>query len=226
MTDEPNAAEQERLLTRFGRKFAAGEVLYNDGAAATEAYLLQEGRVRLIKRVGAVERSLRMLRPGDLFGETALTPGVPHNATAVALEAGLALVLDQPTFAEVLTTSPRVGARVLAQLIRRLREAEDQIEILMMRDAQSKTVAALLKLTQLSGPRAGGVALQLSPLELSTRVGLDVDTVKRHVHELREAGHVRVTEERIEVPDPESLRELLRVLGLKDQIVGGDTRAR
>src|SRR4029079_10693606 len=117
---------QERLLARFGRQFAAGDVLFRDGDAATEAYLLQEGRVRLIKRVGAMERSLRVLRPGDLFGESALVKGTPRNSTAVALSEGVALALDQATFQQVLATNPAVGTRVLQQLIRRLRDAEDQ----------------------------------------------------------------------------------------------------
>src|SRR5215510_3568772 len=176
---------QERLLARFGRQFSTGDVLFRDGDAANEAYLLQEGRVRLIKRVGAMERSLRVLRPGDLFGESALVKGTPRNSTAVALSDGIALALDQATFQQVLATNPAVGTRVLQQLIRRLRDAEDQIEILMLRDSHSKVVVALIKLAQqtLAGTsRADGpVEISVTPMELSARVGLDVDSVKRIV---------------------------------------------
>jgi CRP-like cAMP-binding protein len=214
------ADEQQRLLTRFGRRFGAGDLLFEDGAPANEAFLLQEGRVRLIKRVGAVERSLRVLRPGDLFGESALVPGCPRNSTAVALDDGVALVLDQATFQHVLAGNPAVGARVMQQLIRRLRDAEDQIEILMLRDSQSKIVVALLKLgQQLQGTQSG---LNLSPMELSTRVGLDVETVKRNVQQLRDSGYLRISDERLEIPDLEALRELYGLLGVKDQILGGD----
>jgi CRP/FNR family transcriptional regulator, cyclic AMP receptor protein len=219
------AEEQQRLLTRFGRRFAAGDVIFEDGELAREAFLLQEGRVRLIKRVGAVERSLRVLRPGELFGESALMQGAPRNSTAVALEDGIALALDQATFQQVLSGNPAVGARVLQQLIRRLRDAEDQIEILMVRDSQSKIVVALLKLAQqaMGGRSDGPVGLSVSPMELSARVGLDVDTVKRNVQELRDAGYVRIVDEKVEIMDPGSLRELYGLLGVKDQIVGGDT---
>ncbi len=218
------ADEQHRLLTRFGRRFGAGDVLFEDGSPAQEAFLLQEGRVRLIKRVGAVERSLRVLRPGDLFGESALVPGCPRNSTAVALDDGVALVLDQATFQHVLAGNPAVGARVMQQLIRRLRDAEDQIEILMLRDSQSKIVVALLKLgQQIQSSRADGQGgLNISPMELSARVGLDVDTVKRNVQQLRDSGYLRISDERLEIPDLEALRELYGLLGVKDQILGGD----
>ena len=218
------ADEQQRLLARFGRRFGAGEVLFEDGATAHEAFLLQEGRVRLIKRVGAVERSLRVLRPGDLFGESALVPGSPRNSTAVALDDGVALALDQATFQHVLAGNPAVGARVMQQLIRRLRDAEDQIEILMLRDSQSKIVVALLKMgQQFQMSRAEGAGgLNISPMELSARVGLDVDTVKRNVQQLRDSGYLRIIDERLEIPDLEALRELYGLLGVKDQILGGD----
>ena len=58
------------------RRFEAGELLYREGDPGTNAFLLEDGRVRLIKRVRGVERSLMVLKPGDLFGESALIAGV------------------------------------------------------------------------------------------------------------------------------------------------------
>jgi CRP/FNR family transcriptional regulator, cyclic AMP receptor protein len=215
-----------RLLSRYGRRFPAGTVLFRDGEPASEAFLLQEGRVRLLKQAGRMERSLRVVRPGDLFGESALLRGAARSSTAVALDDVLMLAFDHATFDQVLATSAEVAGRVLGQLIRRLRDAEDQIEILMLRDGQSKVVVALLKLAQqevASVPEdasAPQVSLGLSPLELSAQVGLDVDTVKRIVAQLRETGHVRIQDERIEVPNLDTLRDLYGLLGIKDQLRG------
>jgi CRP/FNR family cyclic AMP-dependent transcriptional regulator len=218
--------QQERLLARFGRHFKAGDVLFRDGEPATEAFLLQDGRVRLIKRVGAMERSLRVLKPGDLFGESALMRGAPRNSTAVALTDGAALGLDQATFQQVLTTNPAVGARVLQQLIRRLRDAEDQIEILMLRDSRSKVVVARIKLGQQAlaqaGRAEGPVHIAVSPMELSARAGLDVESAKRIVQDLRDRGYIQINDERVELPEVSALRELYGLLGVRDQILGGD----
>ena len=226
--DVGHEAEQ-RLLSRYGRRFAAGTILFRDGDPATEAFLLQEGRVRLIKHAGAMERSLRVVRPGDLFGEGALVKGAMRTSTALALDDTVVLAFDQATFDQVLSSSPEVAARVLSQLIRRLRDAEDQIEIHMLRDAQSKVVVALMKLGQQQlaqdGRPNGQVALTLSPLELSAHAGLDVDTVKRIVAQLRDRGYVSIHEERVELPDLDNLRELYGLLGVKDQL-RGPTRER
>ncbi|MFZ5894070.1 MAG: Crp/Fnr family transcriptional regulator [Myxococcota bacterium] len=217
--------ERERLLSRFGRRFDAGSIVFREGEQASLAFLVQEGRVRLFKQLGAMERSLRVVRPGELFGESALLTGSTRAATAIALDNVVALSFDADSFDQILVFAPEVGTRVAQQLIRRLRDAEDQIEILMIRDAQSKVVVALLKLAQ---NRANGEArppaLEVTPLELSARVGLDVDSVKRIVLSLRESGYVRVQDERIEIPDVEALRELYGLLGVKDQLRGGSTR--
>jgi CRP-like cAMP-binding protein len=211
-----------RLRSRFGKRFEAGEVIFREGEEGAHAYLLEEGRVRLIKRVRGVERSLMMLKSGDLFGESALLSGASRSSTAIALTAGVALALDQATLQNLLENNPVVASRLVKQLVRRLRDAEDQIEIMMLSDTQSKVVSALLKLAQnqADAPGGGTVMFSISPMELSTRVGLDVDTVKRVVQELREGQYLRVADERLEVPDIDALRRLFALLGVKDEIRG------
>ena len=215
--------EYARLVGRYGRRFAAGEALFREGDVANEAFLLQEGRVRLLKRVRTVERSLIVLKPGDLFGESALIDSAARNSTSVALTEGTALVLDRTTFRPLLEHYPSIAIRLLEQLTRRVRDAEDQIEIMMVKDTQSKIVAALLKLVQRS---SGTAEITISPVELSTRVGLDVETVKRGVQRLREQQYVRIVDERVEIPDLEALRRLYVLLGTKEEIRGDTSLAR
>lgn len=213
-------SQGDRLRARFGRRFETGEVIFREGDEGSNAFLLEEGRVRLIKRVRGTERSLMVLKPGDLFGESALLPGAPRSSTAIALSQGLALSLDHVTLHNLLERNPVVAARLVKQLVRRLRDAEDQIEIMMLSDTQSKVVSALLKLAQNHDSGGGAVSFSISPMELSTRVGLDVDTVKRVVQELREGQYVRVADERLEIPDVDALRRLFSLLGVKDEIRG------
>lgn len=233
MTDLPTPADadesvppDERLRARFGFRFDAGDVLFREGDLGTQAYLLEEGRVRLIKRVRGVERSLMVLKPGDMFGESALMAGATRSSTAIAVSAGQALALDAATLSNLLTKNPEIAARIVQQLVRRLRDAEDQIEIMMLTDTQSKVVSALLKLAQQARDQGGGgaghvtTAFTISPMELSTRVGVDVDTVKRAVQQLREGQYVRVAEEKLEIPDLEALRRLYSLLGVKDELRG------
>ncbi|MCU0690725.1 MAG: Crp/Fnr family transcriptional regulator [Polyangiaceae bacterium] len=215
------ASEKDRLLARFGRKFKRGDVIFREGDEASEAYLLQEGAVRLVKRVRAVERSLMVLRANDLFGETALIDGAVRTSTAVALSDGASLALEPVTFRRILEANSAIAVRVVQQLVRRLGDAEDQIEIMMLRDAQAKIVSALLKLARAScDPSGRSCWLDISPMDLSSRVGLDMDAVKRGVQQLRDGRYVRVVDERLEIPDLQALARLYSLLALKDEIRG------
>jgi CRP/FNR family cyclic AMP-dependent transcriptional regulator len=209
--------EQARLLGRFGRRFVAGETIFQEGTPAHEAFLLQEGRVRLLKRVGMGDHSLAVIKGGDLFGEGALLDGTTYGSTAVAITEGVLLALDRGTFRSLVEKHNRVASQVVDQLVRRLRDAEDQIELMMLRGAQSKVTSALLKL---AGRATGLAEINVSPVELSTRVGLDVDAVKRAVARLRERQYIRIQGERIEIPDVDALRKLYSLLGTKDELSG------
>jgi CRP-like cAMP-binding protein len=211
------AQEKARLLGRFGRRFAAGDVIFREGSPAPEVLLLQEGRVRLLKRVAMADRSLAVIKPGELFGEGALLEGSTYGATAVALTEGILLALDRATFRSLLERHPLVAVRAVEQLVRRVRDAEDQIEIMMLRGVQSKVTGALLKL---AGKAAGTAEVTISPVELSTRVGLDVEAVKSTVMRLRERQYIRIQGERIEIPDIDALRRLYVLLGTKDELAG------
>jgi len=212
-----NDATSRHLIELYGRPFVQGDILFREGEPSTHAFLLQQGRVRLLKRVRMVERSLSVLRPGDLFGEGAIIDGALRMSTAVALSDGIILSLDRAALRAILERFPQVAERILTQLVRRVRDAEDQIEVLLLRDTQSKVVSALLKMAR---NQPGPVELMLSPVDLSSRVGLDVETVKRTVQRLRDQQYLRIVGERVEIPDVDALRRLYALLGTKDELRG------
>jgi CRP/FNR family transcriptional regulator, cyclic AMP receptor protein len=213
--------ERARLFERFGYTFDAGTQVYAEGDAAEHCYLIQEGRVRLVKRIRSSDRSLTVLRPGDLFGEDALYTQASRRASAVALTDCSVLALDRQTFGVLLASNPDVALRLVEQLVRRLRHAEEQLENAMLRDRPSRVVNTLMRLASQHEATAEGHVLAISPLELSSRVGLDVDAVKRAVQQLRDGGYLRIHEEKIILPDLDALRQLYELLGMKEEVRGG-----
>lgn len=209
------------LFERFGRSFPAGTNIYGEGEPASHCYLIQDGRVRLVKRIRASDRSLTVLRPGDLFGEDALLTDSARTASAVALTDVSVLALDRATFGVLLSTNPEVALRLVEQVVRRLRHAEEQLENAMLRDQPSRVVNTLLRLAAGTQRSAEGHVLSISPLELSSRVGLDVDAVKRAVQQLRDGGYLRILEEKIVLNDLAALRQLYELLGMKEEVRGG-----
>jgi CRP-like cAMP-binding protein len=220
-TSDLGQAERQRLFERFGRSYAAGEAIYDEGEPAEHCFLLQEGRVRIVKRIRGTERTLTVLKPGALFGEDALLPRVQRRASAIALTDAQALVLDRETFDVLIAGNPEVARRFVEQLVSRLQHVEEQLENLMLRDHPSRVVHTLLRLASGIEPGPEGFVLPISPLDLASRVGLDVDAVKKVVQQLRDGGYVRIADERIILPDLDALRQLYQLLGMKEDVRGG-----
>lgn len=211
--------QRERLIETYGRRFTAGEVIFRQDEPTKNVYVLQEGRVRLVKRVRLVERNLVVLGPGDLFGETALLGPGGCPSTAVALTDSAVLCFEAKTFDSLVRGHPELALRLMRQLVRRLREAEDQVENMLLGDKQSRIVNALLKVgRQHSRDGADSVRLRMTPVDLSSRVGLDVDTIKRGVHELRKGEYVRVFDEQLEIPSLDALQKLFELIGMKEDL--------
>jgi CRP/FNR family transcriptional regulator, cyclic AMP receptor protein len=213
--------DRERLIARFGRRFSVGETLFREGDLAPEAFLLQDGRVRLSKKVRTSERSLLVLRAGDFFGETGLLEHGVRTSTAIALTNGIALALDRKTFEQLTERYPAISGRLVEQLILRLADAEDQVEIMTLQDPPSRVVGALLKLAAASQGGHSNAVLALSPVELSARVGLDVEAVKRVVIKLREQQYLQISSEQIEIFDVEALRRYYALLGAQEKLLTG-----
>jgi CRP-like cAMP-binding protein len=105
-------ARQLDVLVSAGQEqhFNSGETIFQEGARGIWAYLVLEGRVRVLRRsVEGRDISLGVLGPGELFGEYALLP--PHCNTATCRAADptrllrLALLPLRPLFAAL----PGVG---------------------------------------------------------------------------------------------------------------------
>jgi CRP-like cAMP-binding protein len=211
--------QRERLIETYGRRFSVGEVIFRQDEPAKNVYVLQEGRVRLVKKVRAVERNLVILGPGDLFGETALLGPGGCPSTAVSLTESAVLCFEAKTFDSLVRSHPELALRLMRQLVRRLREAEDQVENMLLGDKQSRIVNALLKVgRQAARDDSDAVRVRMTPVELSSRVGLDVDTIKRGVHELRKGEYLRVFDEQLEIPSLEALQKLFELIGMKEDL--------
>jgi CRP-like cAMP-binding protein len=208
----------DRLFERFGRSYEGGELIYAEEDEATEVFMILDGRVRMIKRVRLVERDIVILKTGDIFGETALLRGPLHPASAVALGRCRVLAFEADDFEALLRDQPQIALKLTVQLIRRLGAAEERIENMMLKDSQSKIVNTLIKLAQTSAPGEERTLIALSPIELSSRIGLDVDTVKRGILELKENRYLGIVGEKLEIYDVEALRRLYRLMGMKEEL--------
>lgn len=210
--------ESRRLFEKFGRRYVGGEFIFQEDLEALEVFMILEGRVRLIKKVRAVERDMVVLKPGDIFGESALLGGGRHPFSAVSLGECRVLAFLAKDFESMLREQPDVSIKFITQLVRRLQTSEERIENMMLKDSRSKILNTLIKLAEGVQLPDGRAIIVLSPIELSSRIGLDVDSVKRGILQLREHKYLRIFDEKIEIFDVDALRKLYRLMGMKEDL--------
>jgi hypothetical protein len=129
----------ERLLRGGGwfstRRFEAGHRIMREGEAGNAAYVITEGRCEVCQERPSGKQTLRILGPGDVFGEAALLSAQPRTATVSALEDVTVKVVTADAFERELGRSSWVAALV-KQLSARFLELEGRL-----REAQSDDAA-------------------------------------------------------------------------------------
>jgi CRP-like cAMP-binding protein len=103
------------------RSAATGDVLVREGDAGTEFFLVLDGAVT-VERSG---RTVAELGPGRSFGELSLLDGGRRNATVTAAAPTELFVLGQREFGAVLDGWPVVARKLLIEMTRRLRAADE-----------------------------------------------------------------------------------------------------
>lgn len=91
------------------QRFTAGEVIVREGELSESAYVLKSGHCRVVKRDGGHEQLLRMLGPGDVFGEVGLITGEVRSATIIAEDAVEVQVISSRGIKESLAHQGLVG---------------------------------------------------------------------------------------------------------------------
>jgi len=78
----------------FKRTFPKGKVLFKEGEPGLEAFLVEKGKVLILKKGTEAPIIVASLGPGALFGEMAILDGAQRMATAVAGEDTICVVIN------------------------------------------------------------------------------------------------------------------------------------
>jgi CRP-like cAMP-binding protein len=99
-----------------------GANLVEEGAVGDDFYLVGTGEAE-VTRGG---RAVATLGPGQYFGELSLLDDAPRNATVTATTPMSLIRLRRREFSAVLDSWPGVAHKLLQQMARRLREADEK----------------------------------------------------------------------------------------------------
>lgn len=207
------AEGQSPMFAKFGKRFAAGTVLFREGDTGEEMFILQSGKVKISKKIRGVEKTLATLEKGEFFGEMAILNDKPRSATAETVEDCDMLVIDRKTFETLLRSNVEIAIRFIKRLADRLRETNDQMEALMIRDNTSRLINILSR--QVKDAKGGSFSISID--DLAGLAGIESGQAKLILEKLASVRILTLAPgDHVTIANQEQVDRLLRYLEMRE----------
>jgi len=135
-------------FSRFTRTFQAGEMIFSEFEPGDTFYLIQSGRVQLVKIIGDIERTLDILQPSEMFGEMAILENSPRSATAIAVDVVKVLEFNSKNFEILMLGNPQIALKLLKMFAKRIYDSKRRFMILTLDEPQAKVADVFLMLDE------------------------------------------------------------------------------
>ena len=206
----------------FEKKLSNGETLFKEGDRGEEMYLIRSGKVEISSSAGGVKKVLATLGEGSFLGEMAIVDDAPRSATAIAAGEVSLLILDRAAFKAQLAENPMVEY-LISSLVKRLRETNEQVKIMMQKDDVCRLAASILAMAREKGaPDGAGVLIKggFTHEGLAKQVGVSPAKAEEHLAKMEKQGLVAFGPDGIKVPSVPDLEEFWRFATLKEKFGG------
>lgn len=187
-------------LFAAGRRsvLAPGEALFRQGDPADRVFLIERGRVRMMRRLasgGAV--AMHTGRAGELFAEGALFAAA-YQCDGVAAETASVMACGKAEMLAAFATSPSVALEMLERVTRQLHAARALIELRDIRSAEERVLRHL----QLRADVWGAVVIEGRLLDMAAELGLTHEAYYRALAALARQGAIQRSSRRLQLLDP------------------------
>jgi len=181
------------------KSYPRNAVVLTEGEQGDSLYMIESGRVKVfIGDEDGREIILKILGPGQFFGEMAMVDQQPRSASVTTLEPATFMILSHGAFEAAVLKKPRIANLVLRVLAQRLRDADRKIGTLVLMDVYGRVASTLLELAvNVDGKLM--VREKLSQQEIANMVGASREMVNRILKDLSERGFIQVESKSITI---------------------------
>ena len=132
---------KDLLHTKKKIHFKEGDIIFKeDEESCKEMYVIDSGRVNIVKKVGDTDITLTTLNEGDFFGEMSLITGNKRSASAIAQTNCKLHTMDKETFELNLSKDITFMRNILETLANRLEETDTSLKRHIQRSARLSKV--------------------------------------------------------------------------------------
>jgi CRP/FNR family cyclic AMP-dependent transcriptional regulator len=208
-----NLSEEDMLRVRADiriRQYNKRDVVLQKGATGDSLLFLLTGQLQVIdvtedgRAIG-----LRMLAPGDFFGEIAVINGSMRSASVVALTPVLVALLPRATALHLFSHSPSVANQMLRFLAEKV-QRDSEFRALLSIHNTSKRIYTFLELLKEKKPGDEGEVVENLPThqDIANMINTSRETVTRTLLTLVQQGIIKKGTHRLIIVNPEALQKL------------------
>jgi CRP-like cAMP-binding protein len=207
-----DASRREVLSVCRRRKFARGEIVFHEGDPGDTLHLIAKGHVAVRTTTPRGDQALiRVLGPGDFFGELAVLAPAPRNATVACLDATETLGLHREAFDELRGKHPGVDAVLMHALIAEVRRLSVQLSQALYLPAEARVWKRVADLTKLYETTSSDIiTIPLTQEDVAHMAGTTRPTANKVLRAGEEKGVLRISRGCIEILDVAALAKFAR----------------
>ncbi|MBN1594708.1 Crp/Fnr family transcriptional regulator [candidate division FCPU426 bacterium] len=215
-------ATAQEIFERYGKVYPSGTTIFKEGDIGEEMFIIQSGQVKITKKTNEGEKTLVILSEGDFFGEMAVIDREPRSASATAITETKCIVLNQEVFESTMQSNIHIVKKILRKMSSRLREANKQIENLLVKDHNRRVANTLALIAHKHGSQTSrGIVIDfpLTIRELADAAGLlgEMEKVKNILDKLAKAKIIGFEREQIVILSLENLEKFIKYLEMKEE---------
>lgn len=193
------------LIAARRRRFKRGEIVFHFGDPGDSLHMVTRGHLGMRVTTSLGDTALlRVVGPGDHFGELSVLAPAPRNATVIALDAAETLSLHGDDLAELRSTAPRVDSVLTAALVLEVRRLSTLLVEALYLPADHRVWRRLHELVGLyrgSEDSADEVVVPFTQEDIAQLAGTTRSTANRVLREGEVAGVIRLSRGRIAIAD-------------------------
>jgi hypothetical protein len=114
-------------MGELGKTYRQWETIFSEGEPGDNMYVIQSGKVEVIRATGTGNVRLAELGSGEIFGEMAMFGTNTRSATVRALEDVRIMTIDRKIFMQKIHQDPSLAFRIMEKMSQRIRTMNDEI---------------------------------------------------------------------------------------------------
>lgn len=171
--------DMEKIKTiTTSQSFKKGDIIFREGDRLETLYIVNSGLIKLYKiSEDGKEQIVRILFPGDFFGEFSLLQDENNYMTAEVLEPTQVCFIKKAGFLKTMENNPNLSFRFVLALNQRLHQADEWLSLLSLMEVEQRLSRAILLFYDKQ--RQEDFKLLLSKKDLASLIGTTPETLSR-----------------------------------------------